>query len=198
VFVARTTTRILAQSVSDVAEQPRGRTRKGLRLQFWLSMNHADPNTMRAKARGAIGFLKNQLLETGTIEPVVALLFHDHIEQVQFDDPSILEHFDLKTVTGFDYVRRIVGIKQPQSAMIALDVRMGPILSEEIDVLADTTAIFLMLDSPLLTIQVIAQYSRVSGRIIFSKEEFTEMSGCERDSPCLLFKVFQSAPARVI
>lgn len=150
---------------------------------------------MRAKARGAIGFLKNQLLETGTIEPVVALLFHDHIEQVRFDDPSILEHFDLKTLRGFYYVRKIVGIKQPQSAMIALDVRMGPVLSEEIDVLADTTAIFVMLDSLLLTIQVILPYSRSGGRIIFSREQFTELSGCERESPCLLLKLFPAASA---
>ncbi len=38
--------------------------------------------------------------------------------------------------------------------MITLDVHMGPFEFDERDVLADTTAIFLMLDSPLLTIQV--------------------------------------------
>lgn len=158
-------------------------------------MNHADPNTMRAKARGSMEFLRNQLLETGTIEPMIALLFHDHIEQVRFQDPSILEYFDLKTMHGFDYVRRIVGIKRPQSAMIALDVRMGAALSEEIEVLADMKAIFLMLDSPLLTIQVILPYSRLGGGITFSREQFTEMSGGERESPCLLFKLFPTASA---
>jgi hypothetical protein len=160
-------------------------------------MNHADVNTMRSKARGAIGFLKNQLLETGAVEPVVALLFSDHIEQIQFDDPSILEHFDLRTMKGFDYVRRMVGLKQPQSAMIALGVRMGPLVSETSDVLADTTAIFVMLDSPLLTIQVILPYSRSGGGIVFSKEQFTEMTGAKRDSPCLLLKLFPSAPVGV-
>jgi len=169
---------------------------KEQRLKCWLDMNHADVNTMRTKARGAIGFLKGQLLETGTVEPVIALLFSDRIEQIQFDDHAVLDHFDVRTMKSFDYVRRIVAIKQPQSAMIALDVRMVP-LSEENDAPPETTAIFVMLDSPLLTIQVIVPYSRSSCGIVFSKEQFTEMNGAERDSPCLLLKLFPNASALV-
>ena len=60
-------------------------------------MNHADPNTMRARARQATEILKGQLLDTGTVESLVALYFEDHIEQVQFEDPSVLEHFDIRT-----------------------------------------------------------------------------------------------------
>ena len=123
-------------------------------------MNHADPNTMRARARQATEILKTQLLGTGTIEPLVALYFDDHIEQVEFQDPSVLEHFDVRTARSFDYLRTLVRIKNPQAAMITLDVRMGPFESDERDVLADTTAIFLMLDSPLLTIQVLLPYTR--------------------------------------
>lgn len=159
-------------------------------------MNHADVDTMRTKARGAIGFLKSQLLETGTVEPVIALLFSDHIEQIQFDDHAVLDHFDARTMKSFDYVRRIVAIKQPQSAMIALDVRMAP-LSGEKGAPSETTAVFVMLDSPLLTIQVILPYSRSSCGIVFSKEQFTEMTGTERDSPCLLLKLFPNVPAVV-
>ena len=160
-------------------------------------MNHADVNTMRSKARGAVSFLKSELLRTGNVEPVIALLFSDHIEQVLFDEPAILEHFDMRAMKSFDYVRRIVALKQPQSAMIALDVRMAPVISEETDPLPDTTAIFVMLDSPLLTIQVILPYSRSGGGIRFSNEQFTEMTGTERDSPCLLLKLFPNAPAVV-
>jgi hypothetical protein len=160
-------------------------------------MNHADVNTMRAKARGAIGFLKSQLLETGTIDPVIALLFGDHIEQVKFDDPAILKKFDAQTKKSFDFVRRMVAVKQPQSAMIALDVQMRPVTADESDVQADTTAIFLMLDSPLLTIQVLLPYFRSRGGIVFSKEQFMEMTGGERDSPVLLLKLFPTAPALV-
>jgi hypothetical protein len=159
-------------------------------------MNHADVNTMRTKARGAIGFLKSQLLETGTVKPVIALLFSDRIEQIQFDDHAVLDHFDVRTMKSFDYVRRIVAVKQPQSAMIALDVRMAP-LAEENGALPETMAIFVMLDSPLLTIQVILPYSRSSRGTVFSKEQFTEMTGAERDSPCLLLKLFTNAPALV-
>jgi hypothetical protein len=167
---------------------------KGQRVKCWLDMNHTDVNTMRTKARGAVGFLKSQLLETGTVEPVIALLFSDRIEQIQFDDHSILDHFDARTMKSFDYVRSIVAIKQPQSAMIALAVRMAPV-SEGRGALAETTAIFVMLDSPLLTIQVILPYSRSSRGIVFSREQFTEMTGAERDSPCLLLKLFPNAPA---
>ena len=165
-------------------------------LKCWLDMNHADVNTMRTKARGAIGFLKGQLLETGAVEPVIALLFNDRIEQIQFDDRAVLDHFDVRTMKSFDYVRRMVAIKQPQSAMIALDVRMAPV-SEESGALPETTAIFVMLDSPLLTIQVILPYSRSGRGIVFSKEQFTEMTGAERDSPCLLLKLFPNVPAIV-
>src|SRR6185437_3059431 len=86
-------------------------------------MNHADPNTMRARARQAIEILKTQLIETGTIEPLVALYFDDHIEQAKFEDSSVLEHFDVRTARTFDYLRTMVGIKKPQAAMITLDVR---------------------------------------------------------------------------
>src|ERR1700687_1254742 len=78
-------------------------------------MNHADPNTMRARSRQAIEILKTQLIETGTIEPLVALYFHDHIEQAEFEDSSVLEHFDVRTARSFDYLRTMVGIKQPQT-----------------------------------------------------------------------------------
>src|ERR1700675_4462493 len=126
-------------------------------------MNHADPNTMRARARQAIEILKTQLLGTGAIEPLVALYFDDHIEQVEFQDPSVLEHFDVRTARSFDYLRTLVRIKNPQAAMITLYVQMGPFESDERDVLADTTAVFLMLDSPLLTIQVLLPYTRCGG-----------------------------------
>src|SRR5229473_3334867 len=88
-------------------------------------MNHADPNTMRARARQATEILKTQLLGTGTIEPLVALYFDDHIEQVEFQDPSVLEHFDVRTARSFDYLRTLVRIKNPQAAMITLDVRIS-------------------------------------------------------------------------
>src|SRR5580700_9373718 len=123
-------------------------------------MNHADPDTMRARARQAVDFLKQQLLRTGTIEPLVAFYFSDHIEQVQFEDPSVLEHFDVRTARSFDYLRTLVGIKTPQAAMIALDVRMGLFEDDEREVVAEKTAVFLMLDSPLLTIQAILPYNR--------------------------------------
>src|ERR1700683_61558 len=127
-------------------------------------MNHADPNTMRARARQATEILKTQLLGAGTIEPLVALYFDDHIEQVEFQDPSVLEHFDVRTARSFDYLRSLVRIKNPQAAMITLAVRMGPFESDERDVLPDTTAVFLMLDSPLLTIQVLLPYTCCGGR----------------------------------
>jgi hypothetical protein len=44
---------------------------------------------MRARARQATEILKTQLLWTGTIEPLVALYFDDHIEQAEFEDPSV-------------------------------------------------------------------------------------------------------------
>src|SRR5260370_28081928 len=140
------------------------------------AMNHADPNTMRARARQATEILKTQLLGTGTIEPLVALYFDDHIEKVEFQDPSVLQHFDVRTARSFDYLRTIVGIKKPQAAMIALDVRMGPFESDERDILADTTAVFLMLDSPLLTIQVLLPYTRCGGGGPVSQFFYQEMT----------------------
>jgi hypothetical protein len=160
-------------------------------------MNHADPNTMRARARQAIEILKTQLIETGTIEPLVALYFHDHIEQAEFEDPSVLELFDVRTARSFDYLRTMVGIKKPQAAMITLDVRMGPFESDERDVLADTAAIFLMLDSPLLTIQVLLPYTRCDGRTAVSNVHYTEMPGDQGGTPCPLFKIFSDVPAAV-
>src|SRR6516165_5462467 len=111
-------------------------------------MNYADPGTMRARARQAIEILKTQLLQTGSVAPLVALYFEDHIEQVQFEDTTILDHFDIRTARSFDYLRTLVGIKTPQAAMLALDVRMGLFENDERDVVAEKTAIFLMLDSP--------------------------------------------------
>src|ERR1700688_3531006 len=148
------------------------------------AMNHADPNTMRARARQAAEILKTQLLGTGTREPLVALYFDDHIEQVEFQDPSVLEHFDVRTARSFDYLRTLVRIKNPQAAIITLDVQMGPFESDERDVLADTTAIFLMLDSPLLTIQVLLPYTRCGGGTDGSKFSHNAMAGDDRSSPC--------------
>jgi hypothetical protein len=136
-------------------------------------MNHADPDTMRTRALQAVEFLKQQLLRTGTIEPLVAFYFADHIEQVQFEDPSILEHFDVRTAQSFDYLRTLARINKPQAALITLDVRMGLFESEDKDVVADTTAIFVMFDSPLLTLQAIAPYTRRNGRITVSRVHFS-------------------------
>jgi hypothetical protein len=65
---------------------------------------------MRARARQATEILKTQLLWTGTIEPLVALYFDDHIEQAEFEDPSVLDHFDVRTAGSFDYLRTLVGL----------------------------------------------------------------------------------------
>src|SRR5271155_2044211 len=158
-------------------------------------MNHADPNTMRARARQATEILKSQLLGTGAVEPLVALYFDDHIEQVEFQDPSVLEHFDVRTARSFDYLRTLLRIKNPQAAMITLDVQMGPFEADEREVLADSTAIFLMLDSPLLTIQVLLPYKRCSGGIAVSNVHYTETPGDDGGAPCHLFKVFPDVPA---
>ena len=152
---------------------------------------------MRVRARQAIEILKAQLLDTGTVEPLVALYFADHIEQVQFEDPSVLDHFDIRTERSFDYLRTMVGLRTPQAAMITLDVRMGPFESDERDVLADTTAIFLMLDSPLLTIQVLLPYTRCGGSIAVSNVHYTEMPGDDGGTPCPLFKIFSDVPVAV-
>lgn len=160
-------------------------------------MNHADPNVMRARARQATELLKTQLLRTGTIEPLVALYFDDHIEQVEFQDPSVLERFDLRTARSLDYLRTLVRIKNPQAAMITLDVQMGPFDSDERGVLADATAVFLMLDSPLLTIQVLLPYTRRGGGTAVSSVQYTEMPGDDGGEPCQLFKVFSDVAAAV-
>jgi len=160
-------------------------------------MNHADPGTMRARARQAIEILKTQLLQTGTVAPLVALYFEDHIEQVQFEDPTVLDHFDIRTARSFDYLRTLVGIKTPQAAMLALDVRMGLFENDEREVLAEKTAIFLMLDSPLLTIQIILPYRRSGGRVAVSEVHYTEMPGDENASPCPSFKMFSEVPMAV-
>ena len=152
---------------------------------------------MRARARQAIAILKTQLLQTGTVEPLVALYFHNHIEQVQFEDPSVLDHFDVRTARSFDYLRTLVGIRNPQAAMITLDVRMGPFENDERDVVAEKTAIFLMLDSPLLTIQVILPYTRIGGRVAVSETHYTEMPGEDNASPCQILKIFSEAPMAV-
>src|SRR5271154_3249673 len=160
-------------------------------------MNHADPETMRARARQAVDFLKQQLVRTGTIEPLVAFYFSDHIEQVQFEDPSILEHFDVRTARSFHYLRTLARINKPQAALITLDIRMGLFVSEDKEVVADTTAIFVMIDSPLLTIQAIAPYTRSNGRITVSKVHFSEMPGDDNASPCQMFKIFSEAAVGV-
>jgi hypothetical protein len=162
-----------------------------------LDMNHADPGTMRARARQAIEILKTQLLQTGTVEPLVALYFDDYIEQVQFEDTSVLDHFDMRTARSFDYLRTLVRIRTPQAAMLTLDVRMRTFENDERDVVAEKTAIFLMLDSPLLTIQVILPYARTGGTVAVSEVHYTEMPGDEDASPCRMFKIFSDAPLAV-
>jgi hypothetical protein len=127
----------------------------------------------------------------------VAFYFADHIEQVQFEDPSILEHFDVRTARSFEYLRTLARINKPQAALITLDVRMGLFESEHREVVADTTAIFLMIDSPLLTIQVIAPYTRSNGRITVSNVHFSEMPGDENAAPCPLLRIFSDAPIAV-
>ena len=160
-------------------------------------MNHANPDTMRARARQAIELLKTQLVDTGTVQPLVALYFDDHIEQVQFEDPSVLDHFDIRTARSFDYLRTLVRIKAPQAAIMTLDVRMGPFENDEREVVPEKTAIFLMLDSPLLTIQVILPYTRSGGSVAVSGVQYTEMAGAEGTTPCQIFKLFSDAPVGV-
>ena len=152
---------------------------------------------MRARARQATEILKAQLLETGTVEPLVALYFEEHIEQVQFEDPSVLDHFDIRTERSFDYLRTMVGLTTPQAAMITLNIRMGPFENDEREVVAEETAIFLMLDSPLLAIQAILPYKRSGGRIAVSDVHYSEMPGDENATPCQIFKIFSNVPAGV-
>lgn len=74
---------------------------------------------------------------------------------------------------------------------------MGPFENDERDVVAEKTAIFLMLDSPLLTIQVILPYTRSRGGLAMSEVHYTEMPGDENASPCPIFKIFSEAPMAV-
>ena len=160
-------------------------------------MNHANPDIMRARARQAIELLKTQLVDTGTVQPLVALYFDDHIEQVQFEDPSVLDQFDMRTARSFDYLRTLVRIKAPQAAIMTLDVRMGPFEKDEPEVVPEQTAIFLMLDSPLLTIQAILPYTRSGGIVAVSGVQYTEMPGAEGTAPCQIFKLFSDTPVGV-
>ena len=81
--------------------------------------------------------------------------------------------------------------------MITLDVRMGPLESEDREIVADTTATFVMFDSPLLTIQAIAPYTRSNGRITVSKVQFSEMPGDDNAAACPLLRIFSDAPVAV-
>jgi hypothetical protein len=54
-----------------------------------------------------------------------------------------------------------------------------------------------MLDSPLLTIQVLLPYTRSGGRIAVSNVQYTEMPGDEGGAPCQLFKIFADVPVTV-
>src|SRR5580704_5733127 len=105
-------------------------------------MNHADPDPMRETARQIVTTLSDQLLQDARIGPLVALYFPDHIEQIEFEDPSVLQHFDIRTARGFDYLRTLARIRKPQAALITLHVRMGRFESDEREAVADTTAIF--------------------------------------------------------
>jgi hypothetical protein len=71
---------------------------------------------------------------------------------------------------------------------------MGLFESEDREVVADTTAIFVMIDSPLLTIQAIAPYIRSNGRITVSNVQFSEMPGDDNAAPCPLLRIFSDAP----
>jgi hypothetical protein len=55
----------------------------------------------------------------------------------------------------------------------------------------------LMLDSPLLTIQVLLPYTRCGGRTAVSNVHYTEMPGDEGGTPCPLFKIFSDVPVAV-
>ena len=81
--------------------------------------------------------------------------------------------------------------------MMTLDVRMGTFENDERDVVAEKTAIFLMLDSPLLTIQVILPYTRIGGMVAVSEIHYAEMPGEDNASPCQIFKIFSEAPMAV-
>jgi hypothetical protein len=103
----------------------------------------------------------------------------------------------IRTARSFAYLRTVVGIKAPQAAIMTLDVRMGPFESDDREVVPEKTAIFLMLDSPLLTIQAILPYTRSGGSITLSGVQYTEMPGAEGTAPCQIFKLFADAPVGV-
>jgi hypothetical protein len=88
-------------------------------------------------------------------------------------------------------------MRAPQAAIITLDVRLAAFENDEREVVADQTGIFPMLDSPLLTIQVILPYTRSRGRVAVSKVHWTEVPGDQFAAPCQLFKIFSDAPAGV-
>jgi len=61
----------------------------------------------------------------------------------------------------------------------------------------EQTAIFLMLDSPLLTIQAILPYTRSGGIVAVSGVQYTEMPGAGETTPSRIFKLFSDAPVGV-
>jgi len=81
--------------------------------------------------------------------------------------------------------------------MIALDVRMGPFENDEREIGAEKTAVFLMLDSPLLTIQALMPYSHSGGRVAVSDVHYSETPRDRNASPCQIFKIFSEAPMAV-
>jgi hypothetical protein len=117
--------------------------------------------------------------------------------RLSFKIPPSWNTLTFRTARSFDYLRTLVRIQNPQAAMITLDVQMGPFESDKREVLADTSAIFLMLDSPLLTIQVLLPYTRCGGRTAVSNVHYAEMPGDDGGAPCQLFKVFPDVPAEV-
>jgi len=74
---------------------------------------------------------------------------------------------------------------------------MGAFESEDKEVVADTSAVFVMFDSPLLTIQAIAPYTRFNGRVAVSEVQYTGMPGDENASPCQMLKIFSEAAVGV-
>jgi hypothetical protein len=94
-------------------------------------------------------------------------------------------------------LRTLAKINKPQATLITLDVRMGAFESEDKEVVADTSAIFVMFDSPLLTIQAIAPYTRLNGRVAVSEVHYTEMPGDENASPCQMLKILSEAAVGV-
>ncbi len=71
---------------------------------------------------------------------------------------------------------------------------MGLVQTQDKEVVADPTALFVMFDSPLLTIQAIAPYTRSNGTITVSRVHFSEMPGEDDAGPCQIFKIFSDVP----